>query len=103
LLGVKELPLSAAAPYVPRLSKYISHLGQENVQVFYVAVSYKVKEETKYQLNGANYFIKVFVKEYGHWRIAESTVAPTNRLIEAGLGFGTMDEKEYMKRRSAIK
>lgn len=57
----------------------------------------------EHQLNGANYFLQVFVKEYGHWRIAESTVAPTNRLLEAGLGFGTAKEKEYAVRRKAIK
>jgi hypothetical protein len=74
LVTEQELSVPQAMQHIPRLSKYISHFGSHNVQVRYVEVLYKVKQETNRQRNGENCFIQVFVKEHGTWRIAESVL-----------------------------
>ncbi|MDM5189788.1 hypothetical protein QUF99_21450 [Bacillus sp. DX4.1] len=103
LVKVKQLPFAKASVYIPRLSQYVSRAGKENIQVYYVAVRYKVKKENPYQLNGMNYFLQVFVKEKGDWKIAESVVAPTDQIVENGDGFGMMEEKQYGERRENVK
>lgn len=50
-----------------------------------------------------NYFLQVFVKERGEWKIAESVVAPTDQIVENGDGFGMMEEKQYGERRENVK
>lgn len=50
-----------------------------------------------------NYFLQVFVKEQGKWKIAESVVAPTEQIIRNGDGFRMKEEKEYGDRRENVK
>lgn len=103
LVGIKQMSLTKASVYMPRVSQYVSKFGKENVQVYYLAVQYDVKKENVYQMNGTNYFLQVFVQEYGEWKIAESIVAPTDQIVANGNGFGTDEEKNYSKRRKNIK
>lgn len=103
LVKAKQLPLKKASMYIPRLSQYVSKAGKENIQVHYIAVHYNVKKENAYQLNGMNYFLQVFVKERGEWKIAESVVAPTEQIVKNGDGFGMKEEMVYGNRRENVK
>jgi hypothetical protein len=103
LVKAKQLPFKKASMYIPRLSQYVSKAGEENIQVHYIAVHYNVKKENAYQLNGMNYFLQVFVKERGEWKIAESVVAPTEQIVKNGDGFGMKEERVYGDRRENVK
>ncbi|MGW6147415.1 hypothetical protein ACWFN4_07740 [Bacillus mycoides] len=103
LVKAKHLPFKKASMYIPRLSQYVSKAGKENIQVHYIAVHYNVKKENAYQLNGMNYFLQVFVKERGEWKIAESVVAPTEQIVKNGDGFGMKEERVYGDRRENVK
>lgn len=103
LIKAKQLSFKKASMYMPRLSQYVSKAGKENIQVYYIAVRYHVKKENPYQLNGMNYFLQVFVKERGEWRIAESVVAPTEQIVQNGDGFGMKEERVYGDRRENVK
>lgn len=103
LVKAKHLPFKKASMYIPRLSQYVSKAGKENIQVHYIAVHYNVKKENAYQLNGMNYFLQVFVKERGEWKIAESVVAPTEQIVKNGDGFGMKEEMVYGDRRENVK
>ncbi|MEK4708622.1 hypothetical protein [Bacillus sp. FSL R10-2780] len=103
LVKAKQLPFKKASMYIPRLSQYVSKAGKENIQVHYIAVHYNVKKENAYQLNGMNYFLQVFVKERGEWKIAESVVAPTDQIVANGDGFGMKEERVYGDRRENVK
>ena len=103
LIKAKQLSFKKASMYMPRLSQYVSKAGKENIQVYYIAVRYHVKKENPYQLNGMNYFLQVFVKERGEWRIAESVVAPTEQIVQNDDGFGMKEEKVYGNRRENVK
>ncbi|UNJ94599.1 hypothetical protein MN093_02495 [Bacillus mycoides] len=103
LIKAKQLPFKKASMYIPRLSQYVSKAGKENIQVHYIAVHYNVKKENAYQLNGMNYFLQVFVKERGEWKIAESVVAPTEQIVKNGDGFGMKEEMVYGNRRENVK
>ncbi|WP_371932282.1 hypothetical protein [Bacillus sp. WLY-B-L8] len=103
LVGIKQMSLTKASIYMPRVSQYVSKFGKENVQVYYLAVQYDVKKENIYQMNGTNYFLQVFVREYGDWKIAESIVAPTDQILANGNGFGTDEEKNYSEKRKNVK
>ncbi|MES5928402.1 hypothetical protein QCI77_20760 [Bacillus cereus group sp. MG9] len=103
LIKAKHLPFQKASMYIPRLSQYVSKAGKENIQVYYIAVHYNVKKENAYQLNGMNYFLQVFVKERGEWKIAESVVAPTEQIVQNGDGFGMKEERVYGDRRENVK
>lgn len=50
-----------------------------------------------------NYFLQVFVKERGEWKIAESVVAPTDQIVANGDGFGMKEERVYGDRRENVK
>ncbi|PGZ99375.1 hypothetical protein COE51_08775 [Bacillus pseudomycoides] len=103
LVGLKQMSLTKTSGYMPRVSQYVSKFGKENVQVYYLAVQYDVEKENPYQLNGTNYFLQVFVQEHGDWKIAESVVAPTDKIVTHGDGFGTEEEKNYSGRRNNVK
>lgn len=103
LIKAKQLPFKKASMYIPRLSQYVSKAGKENIQVYYIVVHYNVKKENVYQLNGMNYFLQVFVKERGEWKIAESIVAPTDQIVQDGDGFRMKEEKVYGDRRENVK
>ncbi|MBK5434855.1 hypothetical protein [Bacillus sp. TH25] len=103
LVKAKHLPFKKASMYIPRLSQYVSKAGKENIQVHYIAVHYNVKKENAYQLNGMNYFLQVFMKERGEWKIAESVVAPTEQIVKNGDGFGMKEERRYGDRRENVK
>ncbi|QWU46677.1 MULTISPECIES: hypothetical protein [Bacillus] len=103
LVKAKQLPFQKASMYIPRLSQYVSKAGKENIQVYYIAVHYNVKKENAYQLNGMNYFLQVFLKERGEWKIAESVVAPTEQIVKNGDGFGMKEEMVYGDRRENVK
>lgn len=103
LVKAKHLPFKKASMYIPRLSQYVSKAGKENIQVHYIAVHYNVKKENAYQLNGMNYFLQVFMKERGEWKIAESVVAPTEQIVANGDGFGMKAEMVYGDRRENVK
>lgn len=75
---------------------------KENIQVYYIAIHYNVKKENAYQLDGMNYFLQVFVKERGEWKIAESVVAPTEQIVQNGDGFGMKEEMVYGDRENKI-
>ena len=49
-----------------------------------------------------NYFLQVFVKERGEWKIAESVVAPTEQIVQNGDGFGMKEEMVYGDREREI-
>ncbi|MGW6189477.1 hypothetical protein ACWFRC_01830 [Bacillus cereus] len=103
LVKAKQLPFQKASMYIPRLSQYVSKAGKENIQVHYIAVHYNVKKENAYQLNGMNYFLQVFMKENGEWKIAESVVAPTEQIVKNGDGFGMKEDRVYGDRRENVK
>ncbi|MEI4800482.1 hypothetical protein WAZ07_03905 [Bacillus sp. FJAT-51639] len=103
LVDIKQMSLTKAAVYMPRVAQYVSKFGKENVQVYYLAVQYDVKKENTYQMNGTNYFLQAFVREYGDWKIAESIVAPTGQIVTNGDGFGTDEEKDYSEKRNNVK
>ncbi|MEK7015090.1 hypothetical protein [Bacillus sp. FSL R9-9410] len=103
LVKAKQLPFKRASMYIPRLSQYVSKAGKENIQVHYIAVHYNVKKENAYQLSGMNYFLQVFMKENGEWKIAESVVAPTEQIVQNGDGFGMKEEMVYGDRRENVK
>ncbi|MFK4012279.1 hypothetical protein [Bacillus cereus] len=103
LVKAKQLSFQKAALYIPRLSQYVSKIGEENIQVYYIAIHYNVKKENAYQLDGMNYFLQVFVKERGEWKIAESVVAPTEQIVQNGDGFGMKEEMVYGDRRENVK
>ncbi|MGG2064572.1 hypothetical protein [Bacillus sp. S14(2024)] len=103
LVNVKQISLTKASVYIPRVSQYVAKFGKENVQVYYLAARYDVKKENPYQLNGMNYFLQVFVQEHGDWKVAESVVAPTDQIVTNGDGFGTDEEKNYSGRRNNVK
>lgn len=102
-VDAKELSLQAANLYIIHLPKLISRYGRENVRVLYVAVHYDVEQQSIYQLRGTNYVLVTFVKEKGLWRIASKMIAPTDKLIQHGYGFGTKEEKTFKKRRLIVK
>lgn len=45
LVKAKQLPFQKASMYIPRLSQYVSKVGKENIQVYYIAVHYNVKKK----------------------------------------------------------
>lgn len=103
LVKAKQLPFKKASMYIPRLSQYVSKAGKKIFKLHYIAVHYNVKKENAYQLNGMNYFLQVFVKERGEWKIAESVVAPTEQIVKNGDGFGMKEEMVYGDRRENVK
>lgn len=50
-----------------------------------------------------NYFLQVFLKERGEWKITESVVAPTEQIVQNGDGFGMKEEMVYGDRRENVK
>ncbi|MBL0389194.1 SpoIID/LytB domain-containing protein [Tumebacillus sp. ITR2] len=91
VVGVKELSLDESSNYAA-LSKYIEKYGQ--AKVYYVAVDYKVDKESKYFLNGINYFLAITVPENGTWKVAEFSSAPVDTITSRKQGFGTTDENQ---------
>lgn len=45
LVKAKQLSFQKAALYIPRLSQYVSKIGKENIQVYYIAIHYNVKKK----------------------------------------------------------
>ena len=45
LVKAKQLSFQKAALYIPRLSQYVSKIGKENIQVYYIAIHYNVKRK----------------------------------------------------------
>lgn len=95
LVMLKELPYDYAEKYLPNL--YMEQFC--NKKAFYVAVDYKVYQESEYHINGVNYFFVVLVVEDNKWRIALTPLVPVNSIIFDGYGFGTEDEKTFDDRR----
>ena len=44
LVKAKQLSFQKAL-YIPRLSQYVSKIGKENIQVYYIAIHYNVKKK----------------------------------------------------------
>lgn len=87
---------------ISNFSYYESRYGEENVKPYYVAVDYKVKQESDFYQNGVNYFLAIVVKEDDEWKMAEFSVAPVDLISKNNEGFNTEDEKkviELQKRR----
>lgn len=95
LVGWKELPYEYGQNFLP--IRYIEKF--KSPKVFYVAVDYKVHRQTKYHINGVNYFLVAAVKQNSEWKIAVTPIVPVKSIIAVGFGFGTDDEKTYDERR----
>jgi len=54
-------------------------------------IEYQLKKENRAFYNGVNYRLYVLAAEEGRWVIVEE--APVHRMVEAGYGFGTPEEK----------
>lgn len=93
LIGVKEIPYELASIWTA-MDEYAKFY--EDVAAYYVAISYTVKQETKYIYNGVNYRLYILGVEAGRWVIVEVSVPPIHLITEAGVGFGTPEEKVAM-------
>ncbi|SFI78220.1 hypothetical protein SAMN02799624_02158 [Paenibacillus sp. UNC496MF] len=99
LVGYHEVPKAFGLNFVGNgTGRCLETPGAES-RFFYTAIRYDVFNESKYMLNGINYVFLVLVKENGHWRVCQCSVAPAAHFIEGGYGFGTADERSYDERR----
>lgn len=98
---VKELPLDFAKKHID-----VNYYESKGIpfKFVYAQISFKVKEENKYFLNGKNYRMATLIQKGGKWevdhksegefRYASFYMAPVHEIVESNLGFGTDDEKE---------
>jgi len=92
--GIKKLPLSLSA----RLTRIDWYLDLYNeVRTYYVAIDYRLQNENRSFYNGVNYRFYVLALEEGQWVIVEASEVPVHRIVEAGLGFGTTEEKTALR------
>jgi len=90
LVGIKPLPLNLAGG-LTRIDKYLELYRQ--IRAYYVGIDYKLKQEKRHLYNGVNYRLYILGQEKGNWVIVEASESPVHRMIEAGYGFGTPEEK----------
>ncbi|MWC30499.1 SpoIID/LytB domain-containing protein [Paenibacillus sp. MMS18-CY102] len=92
VLAVKKLSKEVSAQVID--SQNFARLGKDSL-VFYVAVNYQLKEESKYRLNGINYRLITMLKEpNGTWSFFQYENAPVHILVGLNQGFNTEDEKQ---------
>jgi hypothetical protein len=95
VLNVKKLSKETSDMIID--TSNLHRLGK-NYIVFYLAVDYKLTDESKYRLNGINYRLMVMVKETANkWSFFSYEYAPVHVLVKLGHGFGTDDEKQMAK------
>jgi hypothetical protein len=94
LVGIKPLPLDLVGD-ITRIDKFFELYDELNA--YYVAIYYQVKIEGRGFLNGVNYRLYILGLEEGHWVIVQASEAPVHRMIEAGYGFGTLEEKTALE------
>ena len=90
LRGIKRLPLDLVSTF-SRVEEYCNLY--EKVAAYYVAIFYQVKQESRFTYNGVNYRLYVLGLEEGQWEIVEVSGIPIQRVLEAGYGFNTPEEK----------
>lgn len=94
LVGIKSLPSSFVGG-LTRIDKYLDLYGE--IRAYYVGIDYKLKQEKRHLYNGVNYRLYILGQEKGNWVIVEASEAPVHRMIEAGYGFGTPEEKTALR------
>ena len=94
LVGIKSIPISLAGS-ITKIDKYFDLYSK--IKAYYVAINYQLKKENRYFYNGVNYRLYLLGLENGHWVIIEVSHLPIHQMIEAGYGFGTLEEKKALK------
>lgn len=97
LINYKELPIEIAKPLLPLANQDLSIY--QGIKFYYVESKYNVKKESKFVLNGLNYNLVMLVVEDGKWKIKMKVIPPISAIVSQGYGFGTIDEKEFTRRR----
>ncbi|AGL03319.1 SpoIID/LytB domain-containing protein [Desulfoscipio gibsoniae] len=100
LLSLKQLPIEAGTDYGAEATDYISEYG--DACLYYVALDLKVRNESKYFINGANYLLVLLVPESDQWKIALMPKAPVGVLNQDGFGFDDEAEKKAIKRQKHL-
>ncbi|MCS6841655.1 MAG: hypothetical protein NZ699_08040 [Roseiflexus sp.] len=92
LFELKQLPDQTGSAYADL------RLYQDKVvQVFYLGIDFKVRQEDKYHYNGVNYRIAALMQEEGEWRWLEFSSAPVENLVADQQGFGSIHEEIALK------
>ncbi|MBE0449013.1 MAG: hypothetical protein IBX64_13145 [Actinobacteria bacterium] len=100
LLGLKQLPIEVGNRYGADATDYISEYG--DAYLFYAAFDLKVRKESHYFMNGANYFLVLLVPEGDQWKVALMPQAPVYELNQDGFGFADEAEKKAIKRQQHL-
>ena len=90
LQGIQDLPINLVAT-LTTMGRY--RTLYDEVAAYYAAIFYEVRTESNYGYNGVNYRLYVLGLEQGQWVIVEVSLIPIYRVLEAGYGFGTQEEK----------
>lgn len=96
LIDTKVLSVEDAQNLVPNIETFKEEKS-EDILVLYSAINYDVYTENEFSMNGTNYFVTVFIKEDGQWKIAQYQIAPVDIIVSRGLGFNTGDEKKTIQ------
>ncbi|MBC8448530.1 MAG: SpoIID/LytB domain-containing protein [Chloroflexi bacterium] len=94
LVAAQPLPLHVAAG-LTRMDRYLALYGQARAYV--VAIDYQLEEQSQQFYNGVNYRLYVLAPEEGQWVIVEASEVPLHRVVEAGYGFGTLEEGKALR------
>lgn len=97
MLAIENAEIVASKPLSEQLASAIGNYDQYKdkygeAQTYYVAVKYKVKEDSEFLQNGINYLVATVVKESGQWKMASYSIAPVDIVSDSGEGFNTVDE-----------
>ena len=94
LIELKEIPLYLIGN-IRKMEEYITLYSQ--IKVYYVCINYYLKSESQYIFNGVNYLLYILIFEKGNWLIDEISEPCLNQIIEAGYGFGTLEEEKALQ------
>lgn len=90
LVMLKSLPLDLTISFTGA-AEYFGFYSE--LKAYYVAIDYEFRQETRHLYEGVNYRLYILAPEEGRWVIVEASEAPVQRIIEAGSGFATPEEK----------
>ncbi|KAA9013560.1 SpoIID/LytB domain-containing protein [Niallia endozanthoxylica] len=97
MLAIENAEIVASKPMSEQLASAIGNYDYYKdkygeAQTYYVAVKYKVEQDSEFLQNGINYLVATVVKESDQWRMASYSNAPVDIVSASGEGFNTVDE-----------
>lgn len=98
LVELKQIPFYLIGN-IRKMEEYLALYNQ--IKVYYVCINYHIKSESQYIFNGVNYLLYVLIFEKGNWLINEVSEPYLNQIIEAGYGFGTLEEEKALQIQTA--